>query len=574
VPIFPPNQVQVQPSTENSQVDRRHLWALQALSSRISTASDLDQLLDELIQGVRSIFHANVMIFLMDEEKETFYPAAAGGAAVSSERPLDADEFRELAVHIGEAEALLLVHDATGGERSGVPARMSVPMSFGGRLVGVLEVENDRVAAFEERDLQLMITLANQAAAAVANARLLQEIQQQRRALARQSQEMAEESSKLEAVLNTMADGLVVSDLDGVIMVSNPAFREMAGLPMVHSSHGGSLAESFPLEGLESLLTRALETPDRMFTQDLELADGRVFKISTTTWRVPPPVVEPERGDRIAGVVTIFRDITHEVEVDRVKTAFISTISHELRSPLTSIVGFTDLIQRDFERWIVPHLDGKADQIAQRMVENLSIIENESRRLSQLIGDMLDVARIESGPVEGAMGKVAMGEVIQDAVATVAAWAREKGLDIQVQLAEDLPLVRGHYDRLIQVVAHLLSNAIKFTHQGEIRISAAVVRIPEGDGPEHAVPELVPGEWLTVHVADTGVGIQAQQVPHMFAKFTQVGGPLSGKPAGTGLGLAICKGIVAYHGGYIWVKSEPGRGSTFSFALPTGSDPV
>ncbi len=754
----PTNQAQ----TETTPNGRRHLLTLQAISSRISTVSDLDQLLDELIQGVKSIFgHANAMIFLVDEDSEELYLAATGNPTDPGERPFDTDaEYENLANHVVKSETPILIHDWPQSDWCLSPepdarAKIAVPMSVGGRPVGVFEVESDRVGAFDEQDLQLMITLANQAAAiieavrllqksranamaleqrarklmlinristtlnssldayeilnmtirhlveisnvnygaalifarngntgqivteypdavltnlrltlslspsaqrmlelgipyaiedatnhpfltpiqeasslalcsvllvplvtrremigvmflvssyhprtfteeqmescqtiasqaaaAVANARLLQDIQQQRRALARKSQEMTEESSKLDAILNNIADGLVVTDPDGKIMMSNPAFREIANLPPTHPLYGHPLAESFPLKGLPPLVTQALEQPGQVFTEDLELADGRVLQTTTTTLRIPPPIMEPEQGEQIAGVVSVFRDITHEVEVDRMKTDFISTVSHELRSPLTSIVGFTDLIQRDLERWIMPHVDdeSKAEQIAQRIVNNLSIIENESRRLSRLINDMLDIAKIESGQIAGPMESVDMEEVIQDGVAASAALAAEKGLALHVDLPpENLPPVWGHYDRLMQVITNLLSNSIKFTPQGEIQVHTDVVQIPREEKGKRdtltpSIPDaLSPGTWLIVHVTDTGIGIQAKEIPRLFEKFTQIGDPLTEKPPGTGLGLSICKGIIDHHRGHIWVESEPGRGSTFSFALPTQS---
>jgi len=452
-----------------------------------------------------------------------------------------------------------------------------VPLVARGETIGILLlVSPDQHRRFSEEKLNTFQTIASQAAVAVANARLLQDVQQHRHALTRKSQELAEASSKLDAILNNIADGLVVTDPTGRIILSNPAFREMTGLPPIRPLRGRLLAESFPVAGLRRLASQALETPGQVFTENLDLPDKRVLKVSTTALRIPPPILEPEKGEQIAGVVNVLRDITHEVEVDRMKTNFISAVSHELRSPLTAILGFADLIQRDFQRWITPRTaaDEKASQVASRILENLSIIENQSKHLTRIINDVLDIAKIETGQADWPMYSTNLTEVVRRAVAATTPLAEEKGLPIHTHLPPDgLPPVWGHPDRLIQVTTNLLSNAIKFTKRGQVQVSARRLQIPK-DRPERPEPSnlqrdpLPPGEWVVVSVTDTGIGIPATEIPRIFEKFTQVGDTLTGKPEGTGLGLSICKGIIEHYSGHIWVESEPDTGSTFSFALP------
>ncbi len=468
-----------------------------------------------------------------------------------------------------------------------------VPLVARREMIGILLLGSlNQPRAYSDEEMELCQTVASQAAVAVANARLLQDIQQQRLALTRKSQELAEESSKLDAILNNIADGLVVTDPAGRIILSNPAFREMAGLPSARSLYRRLLAESFPVAGLQPLTTQALEAPGQIFTENLELPDGRVLKTSATALRIPPPILEPERQDQIAGVVTILRDITHEVEVDRMKTDFISAVSHELRSPLTAVLGFASLIQRDFRRWILPHIntDEKARRVAERIIENLGIIENESQRLTRLINDVLDIAKIEAGRMEWHMDRTDLAEVIQSAVIATATLAEEKNLPIQVRLPPNgLPPIWGHKDRLIQVVTNLLSNAVKFTEQGQIEVRGWKLSVQgetvHGSGPSPytsaseikdavASLHLPEGEWVVVSVTDTGIGIQAEEIPRLFDKFTQVGDTLTGKPRGTGLGLSICKGIIEHHKGCIWVDSKWGQGSIFSFAVPVEPSPA
>ncbi len=464
-----------------------------------------------------------------------------------------------------------------------------VPLIARREMIGILLLASvGQPRDFTDEEIEICQTIASQAAVAVANARLLQDIQQHRHALARKSQEMTEESCKLDAIINNIADGLVVTDPTGRVILSNPVFREMTGLPSVRSLRGLLLAGAFPVAGLQFLVAQALEVPGQVFTENLELPDSRVLRTSSTTLRIPPPLLEPEKGEQIAGVVTVLRDITHEVAVDRMKTDFISAVSHELRSPLTAILGFASLIRRDFHRWILPCVDSeeKVFQVAERIVDNLAIVENESERLTRLINDLLDIAKMEAGEMEWPMSETNLVDVIWDAVAATTALAKEKNLPVRVHLPPDgLPPVWGHRDRLVQVTTNLLSNGVKFTEEGRIEVWGWRLNVQgdtlhvRGPSPPPYHPDLVArgalagiqfpdGEWIVVSVTDTGVGIQAEDLPRVFVKFTQVGDTLTEKPEGTGLGLAICKEIVERHAGRIWAESEPGEGSVFSFALP------
>jgi signal transduction histidine kinase len=240
-------------------------------------------------------------------------------------------------------------------------------------------------------------------------------------------------------------------------------------------------------------------------------------------------------------------------EASRAKGAFLATVSHELRTPLTSVLGFAKLIKKRLGEVIVPALagaDAKVERASRQVSENVDIIVAEGERLTALINDVLDLAKIESGKVEWHMQPVAVGDIIARAVAATAALSSAKGLDVRTEVAQ-IPTVIGDPDRLIQVVINLLSNAIKFTEHGAITCRA------------HAVDGAI-----EVTVTDTGMGISPEDQPKVFEQFVQVGDTLTDKPKGTGLGLPICKQIIEHHGGRIWVESELGRGSTFSFTLP------
>lgn len=241
-------------------------------------------------------------------------------------------------------------------------------------------------------------------------------------------------------------------------------------------------------------------------------------------------------------------------EADAAKSAFLSTVSHELRTPLTSVLGFAKIIKKRLEERLFPLIqtdDKRTRQTMQQVEENLRVVVSEGERLTKLIDDVLDLAKIEAGKLEWHMDTVGLAEVIDQATSATSSLFDQKGLRLVREVDPDLPSVIGDRDRLVQVVINLISNAVKFTDAGSVTCRA----VRDEDA-------------IVVSVIDTGMGISASDQPKVFERFKQVGDTLTDKPKGTGLGLPICKEIVEHHGGRLWLESEPGRGSTFSFTVP------
>ena len=237
------------------------------------------------------------------------------------------------------------------------------------------------------------------------------------------------------------------------------------------------------------------------------------------------------------------------------KSAFLSTVSHELRTPLTSVLGFAKIIKKRLEERIFPATD-KTDPKTERAIgqvsENLNVVISEGERLTHLINDVLDLAKIEAGKMEWNMENVSMSEVVDRAIAATSSLFYQKNITLEKFVEPDLPKITGDHDKLIQVVVNLISNAVKFTEQGVISCNV-----------------ICKGNEIITSIKDTGIGIAKNDQSLVFEQFKQIGGDtLTDKPKGTGLGLPICKEIVEHHAGRIWLESEPGKGSTFSFALP------
>lgn len=224
--------------------------------------------------------------------------------------------------------------------------------------------------------------------------------------------------------------------------------------------------------------------------------------------------------------------------VDEMKTNFVANVSHEIRTPLTSIRSFSEIL-----------LSFDVDDETKR--EFLTIINTESERLTRLINDVLDITKIEAGHVEWKMVDLDLSVLLQQAVRSITTLAEAKGIHVDLEQPDATFLVHVDQDRILQVLSNLLGNAIKFTPHGAVQLSATAV-----------------GSEVHVQVRDTGIGIPLLDLERIFDKFHQVGDTLTDKPAGTGLGLSISRDIVATHGGKVWVESELGQGSTFSFSLP------
>jgi signal transduction histidine kinase/DNA-binding response OmpR family regulator/HAMP domain-containing protein len=390
----------------------------------------------------------------------------------------------------------------------------------------------------------------------------------------------------LSAVIENMADALLVTAGGRIIQINrmlaemfelsekeviNRPCSEVFGPDMMEflaAAESGAATASIGGAATSSIGGAATSSMGGAVTRaEVKLSRKRVGKASATALRQPqgrPSDITSgdtasESGATAAsiGLVVIITDITREKEVDRMKTDFISTVSHELRTPLTSVLGFAEIIKDRLEDNIFPKLD-MAEKKTAKSVDairgNIGIIIAEGTRLTSLINDVLDIAKMEAGKTDWKRNPVDIKDTILKAAAATSSLVTQKKLKMSVECDDGLPVITGDGDRLQQVMINLISNACKFTDSGSI-----ICRARQD------------GSNIVVSVSDTGMGILKDDLKLVFEKFKQIGDTLTDKPKGTGLGLPISKQIVEHHGGRIWVESARGEGSTFSFTLPAGA---
>jgi PAS domain S-box-containing protein len=365
--------------------------------------------------------------------------------------------------------------------------------------------------------------------------------------LDRMEQRVNDRTQELNTIIDSLGDGLLVTDATGEITRFNPTLLTLFGLKS-EQVDGKACAEVFKSD-VTGLVTQNQSNPAAFLTSQVILPKER-----TGQARVTAIAGQSAEQKTYVGSVVLIRDVTLEKEIDQMKTDFISTVSHELRTPLTSVLGFAKLIQKKLEDVVLPAVDTaapKVERTVKQVCENLNIIIAEGDRLTSLINDVLDIAKIEAGKVEWNMQPLQISEVIDRAIAATTVLAKSGKLRMICEIEPNLPEVVGDRDRLIQVLINLISNAIKFTSVGTVTCRA---HYHQGN--------------IIVSVIDQGIGIAPEDQPKVFEKFKQVGEVMTDKPKGTGLGLPICQQIVEHHKGQLWVESQLGQGSTFAFSLP------
>ena len=357
-------------------------------------------------------------------------------------------------------------------------------------------------------------------------------------------EQLSEDRAQLLAMLTSMVEGVMVLDSKGRILQVNPAWERMFGVTRAEA-RGRHSSDVFVHPKLNATVSAVL-TARAGQEAEIVLTNGRCLNVEAS--------VAGGEQDNEACAVLVFHDITELRRLEHIRKDFVANVSHELRTPLTSIKGYVEAL-----------LDGGKDD-PETSVRFLDIILKQSDRLNLILEDLLQLSKIESGQVQFKQEPLHVGSVVDRTIAMIKPLADKKQHRLRAQVDADLPIINGDQERLVQVLANLLDNAIKYTPEGG-EITVAARRIPvlahrTADGP-HTGVELT--------VTDTGIGIPEKDRPRVFERFYRVDKARSRELGGTGLGLAIVKHIVEGHGGQIRVEGNVPNGSRFVVCLPAES---
>lgn len=489
------------------------LETLERLGQSITSSLNLDSVLSSVVDAAVELTGAEEgSLLLLDESTGEMYMRAArnfqdefvrtfrlptedsmAGTVLTSGQPVCLDEQTPQKI-----KTAYLVHSL-----------VYVPLKIKGRVFGVLGVDNRTVRqSFKERDVMVLSAIAEYAVIALQNAGLYAEVTQER--------------NKLETILTRVQDGVIVLDLEGRLVLVNSAARDVQGLAAEQPYEGLLFEEVFT--DLE--LQRLVKSAGRSLYNRAEVTapDGRIFSARIT----PIPEV---------GLAITLHDITYLKKLDRIKSDFVSTVSHDLRSPLTAIMGYVELIER-------------AGPVTDRQKDFIRRVHLNVRSITNLMDDLLHLGHIESG-FDVSKESLALNQMVQLATDGFTKQLSEKNLSVACQLADKLPLVYANPVQMRQMLDKLIDNAVKYTpNGGKVNVTTAVEQ-----------------NQVILQIQDTGKGVPAIDLPYIFDKFYR-GSNVAHEVSGTGLGLAIVKSIVENHQGRIWVDSTAGNGALFTVVLP------
>lgn len=486
------------------------LESLQRVGRSVTSMLDLDTILTVVVDAAVELTGAEEgSLLLLDDLTGNLYMRAA--------RNFQDDFVRKFRLPINDTLAgqVIRTGKAITFDQS-VPQKIKtsylvhtliyVPMQVQNRVIGVLGVDNRQGGhPFLEEHVSLISMLADYAAIAIENSRAYDNVELERK--------------KLETILTKVEDCVIAVNPEGRLLIANHVAQTAFG---IRDNQVGQRVVDFLHH--QDLLDIFEQTNNKPYRSEIQLDDGRIFSAQIT------PI------DEVAVVVTM-QDITHLKALDRIKSEFVSTVSHDLRSPLTAILGYVELI-------------GRVGPVTEQQLEFIGRVKVSVQNITSLINDLLDLGRIEAG-IDPRKETAPFASIVQGAVDTLSAKIADNAQIITVDVPEDIPGIMGNQTRLRQMVTNLLLNAIKFTPRcGKISIH---VHCEEGQ--------------LILQVTDSGPGIHVTDQPYIFDKFYRAKNAPT-EIAETGLGLAIVKSIVESHDGRVWVESAEGKGSTFTVVLP------
>ena len=486
---------------------------LLAVGRDVTGTLDIDDVLKNVVSAAVKLSNAEEgSLLLLDEETNELYMRAGHNFEDGFVRSFRLPVNDTLAGQVLETgKALSLSKDSLHKIQTAylVQSLIYAPIKFEGQVIGVLGVDNrHHRLPFTDRDIMLISLLADYAAIAIENARLYQVSENER--------------FKFEAVLSNMDDALMILDQQGQIQLVNETMcnaLEVSADELLDKTISEAVSQS------DFLSLMQVEEEKTTQYHEIHLKDERVFSAQYTN--IPD-----------VGAVITMQDISYLKELNRLKDNFVHTVSHDLRSPLTAVLGYAELL-------------GRVGPINEQQKDFIRRIHSSVQDITALINDLLDLGKIEAGFDTG-REIIQLDSILRYTIHNIEIHAQDKNQILDVDIAPNLPPVRGNPIRLRQMFDNLIGNAIKYTPEGK----KVCVSLQREDN------------QIIFKVSDQGQGIPQEDQSHIFDKFYRASN-ISSSSSGTGLGLAIVKTIVESHNGRIWVESKVDEGSVFSVVLPS-----
>lgn len=495
------------------------------ISRALTQELDLEKLLARILRISIEMLAGQAGLIAL-KETDGWRVASAHGIApafLSYLTPLLAEEnVREL--DVSELNRMLkeLTYTASMGLLNGT----ALPLAAHGQVIGVIFIFRNYPDLFTHNDRVLLQSFADQAAIAVFNARLYGQI--------------SYEKQRLDALLDSAADGIMILNADHTIERCNTSFEKLFGEPrdnIVGKGHSEIIRWAKDPHG--KTLSEAEESGWPLTPNATLYVEGDLKR------PLPPPLpvgityapLLSEDG-KLRNIIVTVRDITHFRTADEIKSTFISIVSHELRTPVALIKGYASTLRRDDAKWDKATIN-----------DSLTVIEEEADRLSKMVDDLLDASRLQAGGLnvnkKSDVALPLLSKRIAERLST-----QTKKHTIVTDFPENFPIILADETRIEQVIANLVSNALKYAPKGEIKISGQV-------RPEQVI----------ICVSDEGPGIEAKDLPHIFDRFYRSTNAVK-HTKGAGLGLYLARAIIEAHGGRIWADPKPDSGARICFSLP------
>jgi PAS domain S-box-containing protein len=502
------------------------------ISRAMSARLDLSSLLELTLKSAVEIVAGQAGLITLRRNDGSFVPQASIGLPYQAV-PLFEPLWRDLDAEKQRGIPDMSLRLALASRAAGVLMRqvVALPLEIGEELIGHIFIFRSRGAAFGSNDRQVLSAFADQAAIAVHNARLYQQVTTER--------------ERLNAIIENSGDGVMIINPYRIIQTWNRALASMTGIA-AESAIGRPCYEVLNLhtkQGVNVCHTACplVNPPEdgRMYAEGIHhRADGLAITLADN--------YSPQKNEEghPTQIIANVRDITRLQEAEEMKQTLLSVISHELKTPVSIIKGYAGTLARDDADW---------DQ--DTLADGLAVIEEEADRLDRLITNLLEASRVQAGGFKLRLSYLDLVDMTKTAVENLQAITDNH--TFQVDFPQDYPPIRGDFERLREVLTNLIGNAIKYSPDG------GLIRVGGALGKNNTV---------RLYVSDEGIGIPPADQERIFERLYRVDNRLARQTPGTGLGLYLVKAVVEAHGGRVWVESRPGEGSTFWVELPVGSE--